>query len=167
MWHVTYHILTSLLWYGVATISRLLKIIGLFCRIWLFYRAVLQKRPVILRSLLLEATQSYVSYDLIRLHGMMHSHVWHGSFTCVTHSYVWDDSFTWVTCVTWLIHECTWLIHEWTWLIHEGILAHVRSHIRCIFTRVSCAEYSLFYRAVLQKRPVISRSPLVIATPYL
>jgi len=42
--------------YGVATSSRLLKITGLFCRISSLYRALLQKRPVILRSLLLEAT---------------------------------------------------------------------------------------------------------------
>jgi len=42
--------------YGVATISRLLKIIGLFYRYRLFDRALLQKRPVILKSLLLEAT---------------------------------------------------------------------------------------------------------------
>ena len=33
--------------------------------------------------------------------------------------------------------------------------------------RVSFAEYSLFYRAILQKRPVILRSPLIVATPYL
>jgi len=39
------------LWrYGVATFSRLLKIIGLF------YRALLQERPIILRSLLIIAT---------------------------------------------------------------------------------------------------------------
>ena len=43
-------------WYGVATISRLFKIIGLFCRISSRYRALLQKRPVILRSLLIVAT---------------------------------------------------------------------------------------------------------------
>jgi len=44
--------------YGVATISRLLKIRGLFCRLSsrLFYRALLQKRPIILRSLIIEAT---------------------------------------------------------------------------------------------------------------
>ena len=43
---------------GGATIGRLLKMIGLFCRIQVlfFYRALLQKRRVILRSLLLEAT---------------------------------------------------------------------------------------------------------------
>jgi len=42
--------------YGVATIGRLLQIIGLFCRIRLFYRALWQKRPNILRSLLIVAT---------------------------------------------------------------------------------------------------------------
>jgi len=42
--------------YGVATISRLLKIIGLFAEYSLFYRALLQERPMILRSLLIEAT---------------------------------------------------------------------------------------------------------------
>ena len=31
---------------------------------------------------------------------------------------------------------------------------------------VSFAEYSLFYRALLQKRPVISRSLVIIVTPY-
>jgi len=48
--------LCILLRYGVATISRLLKIIGLFCRIASLYRALLQKRPMILRSLLILAT---------------------------------------------------------------------------------------------------------------
>ena len=32
--------------------------------------------------------------------------------------------------------------------------------------QVSFAEYSLFYRALLQKRPVILRSLLIVATPY-
>ena len=31
---------------------------------------------------------------------------------------------------------------------------------------VSFAEYSLFYRALLQKRPVILRSLIIVATPY-
>ena len=42
--------------YGVATVSRLLKIISLFSKYRLFYRALLQKRPMILRSLLIVAT---------------------------------------------------------------------------------------------------------------
>ena len=32
--------------------------------------------------------------------------------------------------------------------------------------QVSLAEYRLFYRALLQKRPMISRSLLIVATPY-
>ena len=31
---------------------------------------------------------------------------------------------------------------------------------------VSFAEYGLFYRALLQKRPIILRSLLIVATPY-
>jgi len=33
--------------------------------------------------------------------------------------------------------------------------------------QVSFAEYSLFYRALLQKRPIILRSLLIVATPYV
>jgi len=33
--------------------------------------------------------------------------------------------------------------------------------------QVSFAEYSLFHRALLQKRPIISRSPLIVATSHL
>jgi len=32
--------------------------------------------------------------------------------------------------------------------------------------QVSFAEYSLFYRALLQKRPILLRSLLIVATPY-
>jgi len=42
--------------YLLATIRRFLKIVGLLCRIYLFHMTVLQKRPVILRSLLIVAT---------------------------------------------------------------------------------------------------------------
>ena len=33
--------------------------------------------------------------------------------------------------------------------------------------QVSFAEHSLFYRALLQKRPIILRSLLIVATPYV
>jgi len=32
--------------------------------------------------------------------------------------------------------------------------------------QVSFAEYTFFYRALLQKRPIILRSLLIVATPY-
>jgi len=39
--------------YGVATASRLLKNVGLFCRTQFFYRALLQKRPMFVGILLI------------------------------------------------------------------------------------------------------------------
>jgi len=57
--HVHAHRLTAVQTrtrYGVATISRLLKMIGLFCRISSLSRALLQKRPMNLRSQLIVAT---------------------------------------------------------------------------------------------------------------
>jgi len=33
--------------------------------------------------------------------------------------------------------------------------------------QVSFTEYRLFYRALLQKRPIILRSLLIVATPYI
>ena len=100
--------------YGVATISRLLKIIGLFCRNYLFYRAPLQKRPTIWKE---PTTHShpiracnawiiYMYYILIHLHvlykcvcntcrwisiqgssRMIHLHVLHTDLsTCITYA---------------------------------------------------------------------------------
>ena len=59
--------------YGVATISRLLKIIGLFCRILSLLYGSFAKRPVILRSLRIEAT------PLLKIHAcdICHVHVRH------------------------------------------------------------------------------------------
>ena len=53
-------------WYGVATISRLLKIIGPFAEYNLFYRTLLQKRPAILRSLPIVATPYQVKCRILR-----------------------------------------------------------------------------------------------------
>jgi len=36
-----------------------------------------------------------------------------------------------------------------------------------LISSLSFAEYRLFYRALLQKRPVILRSLLIVATPYV
>jgi len=61
---------------GVTTISRLLKTIGLFCRILSLYRALLQKRPIILRSLLVDAiihTYTYIHQNILSL-SLAHTH---------------------------------------------------------------------------------------------
>jgi len=57
-------VVTHVVW--VATISRLNTIIGLFCRYSLFSRALLKRRPMILRSLLIVATPYIYMYREIR-----------------------------------------------------------------------------------------------------
>ena len=49
----------------MATISRLLKVIGLVAEYSLIYRALLQKRRIILRSLLIVATSYQKSYGRV------------------------------------------------------------------------------------------------------
>ena len=62
----------------MVTISRLRRITGLFCRILSLYRALLLKRPIILRSLLIVATPyvslssiSYVPYGVATMSRML------------------------------------------------------------------------------------------------
>jgi len=93
---------------------------SLFAEYHLFYGALLQKRPIIWRSLLTEATlyihvhlQNFVDVTwTIHMCNVTHSYVRHDALTCLiwlnhmcdmTCSYVWHKSFI---CVTWLIHIC-------------------------------------------------------------
>jgi len=153
---------------------------SLICVTWLFHMC--------------DMTHSYVWHDLL-ICDMTHSYVWHDSFICVTWLiHMWHDPFI---CnmtdsyMTWLIYKwhdssirdmtnlyVTWLIDMWhdsfkcdmthsyvTWLIHM-----YESHsIDALSTipEYRFAEYHLFYRALLQKRPTILRSLLIVATPYL
>jgi len=71
----------------------------------------------------------------------IHPYVW-GE---VNHSYVWHDAFI---CVTWSIHM--------GWLRLVGSLK----------LYISLENIGLFYRALLQKIPIILRSLLAKATPY-
>jgi len=72
-------------------------------------------------------------------------HVWHDSSICVAglNSYVSHDSFI---CVARLIHTGGRTLSYFTWLIH---MCHA-THPCWAF-----AEYRLFYRVLLQKRPII------------
>ena len=86
-------------------------------------------------------------------------------YTCES-PYEWHDSFI---CVTWLVHMCavtdSYVWHDSlicvTWCIHTRRRAIWYEYINLI---VSFAEYRLFYRSLLQKRPIILRSLLVTAT---
>jgi len=52
------------------------------------------------------------------------------------------------------------------WSVHNAHMGWLRL-VGSLKSQVSFAEYPLFYRALLQKRPIILRSLLVIATPYM
>ena len=154
--------------YRVATISRLLKIVGLFCRISslsqgsfaketcnlkLFHRALLQKRPVIWRSLLHVATpykSCHTWYIWMRQWFLWMSH---GSWVI----FEWDTNHLWrshgscrVCCEvrllslapmneSWAISHVIlntyeyvmgyiWMSHEWylkkTQFISQGVMGH-------------------------------------------
>ena len=115
--------------HGVATISRLLQSIGLFCRI----------------SSLLK-----------------------GSFTKETYNFKEPTNrsypIPWIRPVIFfrliLSHHC--LSNNDENVMRMGWLRVVGS----LKLQLSFAEYSLFYKALLQKRPIILRSLLIEATPY-
>jgi len=139
-----------------------------------------------------DVTHSYVWRDssifvtwLIHMCDMTHSYVWSASSICVTqpihmcdlaHSYVWHDSFA---CVTWLIRMCD-MTHSYachdsfifvTWLIHMCDLAHSDmgwlQWAGSLKSKVSFAKEPCKRDYILQKRPIIWRSLLVVATPYV
>jgi len=75
------------------------------------------------------------------------------------------------------VEECSILVYpKWRNTLFNRMLQVKKSSIQSCMgwlrlvgslkLQVSFAEYSLFYRAVLQKRPIILRSLQVVATPY-
>ena len=74
MYSTNLHVCTYILHiYGVATISMLLKIYVCCAAYSLFYRALLQKRLIILRSLLIVATP----YHMYPIHFTISTHITH------------------------------------------------------------------------------------------
>jgi len=112
----------------------------------------------------------------------------------MTHACVWHDPGLIHMCdmprdlfmhVTWLFHTCG-MTHSYVCSAAEQCLDVRTQHaefarrpnscgggddmgwlrsVSFLKLQVSYAEYSLFYRALLQKRPMISRSLLIVATP--
>ena len=134
-----------------------------------------------------DVTHSYVWHDsfvcvtwLIPTCDMTHPYVWHDSFICVTwliymcdmtHLYVWHDSFIakWADWANWA-NWTNWakvfgkLSSELTFKLQKMTMGWLRL-VGSLKWWVSFAEYSLFYRALLQKRPIIGRSSLIVANP--
>jgi len=106
--------------YGVATISRLLKSIGLFCRLSSLSYGYFAKDTHDFK----EPTN--------RSHLIQHMYV--KIFVCT------------------YICSCKW-----------------HTQVQRMYVQISVctyADYRLFHRALLQKRPIILRSLLIVATPY-
>jgi len=129
---------------------------------------------------------------LIYMCDKTHPYVWHDSFVCVTWLiHMCDTTYSHESlgsfiCVTWLIHTCdvTQLGLEWAGHVDRpmshrngGLQQKKQSTEICTMgwirlvgslkLQVSFAEYRLFYRALLQKRPIILWSLLIVATPYI
>jgi len=96
------------------------------------------------------------------MHERVMSHMNHSCQTWMSHlTYEWVMSHMNESCHIWMSHVTyeTMTCHEWT----MGWLRLVGSSK----LQVSIAEYSLFHRALLQKRPIMLRSLRLVATPYL
>jgi len=103
---------TSCFQYGVASISSFLKLQVSFAEYSLFYRALLQKRPIILRSLLIVATPYHVD-----------SHVWFiaNTRTRTSHATHWNQLYQQrmspVTHMNESRHTHEWVMSH-TWMSH-------------------------------------------------
>ena len=128
-----------------------LKLQGSFAEYRLFYRALQQKRPVILRSLLIEATPYHNRYGLWKKNGWPFGRTLSGSFA------ERDLQGTQSICET--------ILRIWGALhtIHIWIIQLVGS----LKTQVSNAKETYKRDNILQKRPIFLRSLLITATPYM
>jgi len=100
-----------------------------------------------------------------------HRHVWDNRRDIVTfqscYTYKWVMSRIWMSHGTHMKESC----HTYEWVMAQLWMSHVTHMgwlrlVGSLKLYVSFAEYCLFYRALLQKRPIILRSLLIEATPY-
>ena len=100
------------------------------------------------------------TYEVVMSHVRMR-HVTRTNESC--HIYEWVTSHMWMSHVTHMNESChSNIALDWLCGLNVGWLRLVGSSK----LQVSSAENSLFYRALLQKRPIMLRSLLIVATPY-
>ena len=152
-----------------------LKLQVSFAEYHLFYRALLQKRPMILRSLQVVATPQLKHSDLLLIWpcvstiineksqlvwvGILHLNIWPHFIWISGHIlFIHVDSCECVSCmsvcVCVCVCACVCVSH-----VHECMKASHARHLPRKW-QVSFAEYHLFYRALLQKRPMIVNGTL-------
>jgi len=141
-----------------------LKLQVSFAEYRLFYRALLQKRSIILRSLLIVATPQV--YAKTNVYAHVHAHAHCRALSCAharthTHSLSIALSLSLTLSLFLALSLSRFsLSHTHTNQFSQGQFYFTSS------TALSSLENTgLFCRALLQKRPVILRSLLIVATP--
>jgi len=137
--------------YGVATSSRLLTITGVFCK------RALQKR-------LYSAKEAYnfkepTNYSHPTLANMRRKT---DAFRNIPR---FDHPLEEFPIPFKILHIVLTSMHRKTFAIRNAGMGWLRL-VGSLKLQVSLAEYRLFCRALLQKRPIILRSLLIVATPY-
>jgi len=145
-------------------ISRLLTNIGLFCRIQSLYRALWQKRPMFLKSLLIVATsysvicQEALTCLLIKhtcAHALTHIYTYtHTHIHTYTHEHIHTNTHTHIHVRNWsdsrardraiYVRDCILQKRRIFLDISLHIWIGLDTHIQSLKIYVSFAEYSLF-----------------------
>jgi len=99
------------------------------------------------------------------------SHIWMSQLVMshigMSHMYVWYIWNIWYICYIWYT-QCI----RYIWNTGAASRLHQPHHmgwlrlVGSLKLQVSFVEYRLFYRALLQKRPIIWKSQLIVATSY-
>jgi len=131
----------------------------------------------------LKCDMSPVTYVWVMSHTNESSHCWMGHVTyesvtwhmseschiCMSHvTYEWAMWHMNKSCHIWMSHVTyEWVTYGWV-MSHDStyVWYRVATISRLLNKKVSFAEYSLFYRALLQKRPMFLGSLLIVATSY-
>ena len=102
---------------------------------------------------------SHVTY-MSCLYEWVMSHTWVAYMNETCHIYelpIWMSHVTHMSCLYEWVMSHTWV----TWLAYTNESSHTHDWLIS-----SCLYECLFYKALLQKRHIILRSLLIVATPY-
>ena len=124
MRHVT-HINESWYTYGVATVSRINKIVGLFCRIWSLLYASFAKEPY---NLIDPTNQSHPIWmsQVALMDESCHTCEWVSSHIRMdhVHTYKWVMSHVWISHLTRMDEPCPHI-----WMSHVTRMNESRHHV--------------------------------------
>jgi len=154
-----------------------IKLWVFFAEYRLFYRALLQKRAIIYRSYYPKPPHTDVRVQVLSLCMLL--------LLCMMIKVYHDDQLCMMMKVSYcmMINAC---VHLLSLRIIFAVFVRVHFLSMCMLLslclmnvcmgwlrlvgslkiQVTFAKYSLFYKALSQKRPIILRSLLIVATPY-